>query len=175
MTRTKRSGQEGFTLLELLVVLCILICLIALLVPNLGLLLGKGKEVKAMNDCKRVGEAMATWAILNGSTLTPGYVGGLPPAIDVSQYDPIPFNTLQSLLIPTFISRVPELDPWGNPYQYFLDQGNPAGPAVALCASTGQDGQPNPISGTYTVTDFPVTDFNQEIIWADGNFVRWPR
>ncbi len=29
--------------------------------------------------------------------------------------------------------------------------------------------------GTYTVTAFDPTDYDQDIVWADGFFVRWPQ
>ena len=30
-------------------------------------------------------------------------------------------------------------------------------------------------SGSYTVAGFDPTDYDQDIVWADGFFVRWPQ
>jgi hypothetical protein len=30
-------------------------------------------------------------------------------------------------------------------------------------------------SGTYSVTSFDPTNYDQDIVWADGFFVRWPQ
>lgn len=162
-------GQRGFTLVELLVVACIVICLMTLVVPGVRIALGKSRVVRAMNDCKRVGDAMASWAILHGAAPSPTVADN---AIDLSNYTPIHTHHLRKLLVPDFLLRVPERDPWGNPYLYFLDEEDPHGPDVALCASGGEDG--NVEGGSYTIGPIPPTDFTQDLIWADGDFIRWP-
>jgi hypothetical protein len=31
------------------------------------------------------------------------------------------------------------------------------------------------VADDYTVTSFQPTDYDQDIVWADGFFVRWPQ
>lgn len=177
MKNVRRSlngrGQQGFTLFELLVVLCIVMCLFALLAPNVGLVLGKKKVTKAMNDCRRVGDAMASWIVLHGGA-PQSTVTGLPatPTIDTVNFTPITHADLQALLVPAYLPYVPQFDGWGHPYDYFLDQANPSSPDAVLCRSSGRDGISS--ASSYLIGTFDVTLFNEDIVWADGNFVRWP-
>jgi len=164
------SSQPGFTLFELVIVLFIILCLMALLVPHVGIVVSKARTVRAISDCKRVGDAMLTWVIVHGGAPTPTVVGD---AVDVGRYTPIDVDTLRSLLVPDYLVRVPDLDPWGHPYQYFLDERDPTGSDVALCASGGSDG--SLVSGAYTIGATDPADSTEDIVWADGNFIRWPQ
>ena len=65
------------------------------------------------------------------------------------------------------------LDGWKKDYQYFLDPNNPLNQQVMAIGSGGRDR--STISGTYTVAGFDPTDYDQDILWADGFFVRWPQ
>ncbi len=71
------------------------------------------------------------------------------------------------------MQEVPEKDGWGHAYQYYLNIKNPVAPQVMSIRSAGRDGQ---FSGTeYTVNGFNSDDFDQDIVWSDGYFVRWPQ
>lgn len=166
MRNVRGRGEQGFTLIELVATLIIIAGLLALLVPNVSLVLGKKQAVKAMNDCRRVGDAMACWILLNG-----GSPASSSPT-NVGNYSPVTRATLESLLVPKYLASVPERDGYGNLYEYFLDTANPTGLDAVLCRSSGRDGV---FAGpTYFTSTFPVSDFDQDIVWADGNFVRWP-
>ena len=49
----------------------------------------------------------------------------------------------------------------------------PLNQQVMLIGSGGRDR--SAVSGKYTVAGFDPTDSDQDIIWADGFFVRWPQ
>jgi hypothetical protein len=79
---------------------------------------------------------------------------------------------LTTILTPQYIQSIPVLDGWKNPYQYYLLTSNPHAAQVMLIRSLGRDGVAD--SDSYTVTSFDPTDYNRDIVWADGFFVRWP-
>ncbi|MFP5288928.1 MAG: hypothetical protein ACLGI9_24540, partial [Thermoanaerobaculia bacterium] len=66
-----------------------------------------------------------------------------------------------------------EKDGWGHPYEYYLNVENPLAPQVMGIRSPGRDGEFSAVS--YTVGPFDPYDFDEDIVWADGFFVRWPQ
>ena len=64
-------------------------------------------------------------------------------------------------------------DGWGHPLEYYLNTENPTAPQVMGIRSPGRDGTFS--GGRYTVGAFDPGDFDEDIVWADGTFVRWPQ
>jgi len=85
------SGQAGFTLVELLITVAIILTISAMAVPSLT----------AAIDAAKVGRAV-------------GDVGALET--EVAEYQAF-YNVLPNTLAD--IGRQTLLDPWGNPYQYY--------------------------------------------------------
>jgi prepilin-type N-terminal cleavage/methylation domain-containing protein len=171
---TQRNAEQGYTYWELMIVIAIIAILTALLLPNFSQLIGRSKELKTMNDCKRVGEAMAHWDLDNKGVPSSTFTG-TPPAITVSNFSPISTSALSTLLVPNYIYNVPILDEWKNPYLYYLKDFSPTSPNTLMCISLGRDGatQSTPLP-SYTINTFPTSDFDQDIVWADGSFIRNP-
>ena len=106
------------------------------------------------------------------NSATPGWFPFTFPGFDSSP-TAIDLSSLQALLTPQYIETIPVLDGWKKDYQYFLDPNNPLNQQVMLIGSGGRDR--STVSGTYTVAGFDPTDYDQDIVWADGFFVRWPQ
>ena len=70
---------------------------------------------------------------------------------------------------------VPERDGWGRTYDYQWS-GNPSSTPVLGIRSLARDGVegPNGSGGVYTIGPFLTSDYDQDIIWADGFFVTYP-
>lgn len=88
----------------------------------------------------------------------------------------ISLDELKKLLHPSdtffYIIEIPEKDAWGNPYEYRLKQGNAVlDPQVMVIRSPGRDGKYE--SSIYQTAPFPSDNFDADIVWADGFFVRW--
>ena len=78
------------------------------------------------------------------------------------------------------IQQVPALDAWRGPYEYSVttDVNDPnalqrrVGNIMGI-RSLGRDATLTG-SGTYTIGPFLSTDYDQDIVWADGYLVKYP-
>jgi hypothetical protein len=93
--------------------------------------------------------------------------------MDLAEYPEISRVDLQTILVPDYMQEVPELDGWGHPYEYYLNVANPLAQKVMGIRSPGRDGV---FAGSlYEVDGFDPNDFDQDIVWFDGFFARWPQ
>jgi general secretion pathway protein G len=86
----KTRNLQGFTLVELLVTMAIIVTLSAIAIPNLLAAINQAKTAKAVGDLRTVGNGVMEYELMNHAypdTLTQVGYGSL-------------------------------VDPWGNPYQY---------------------------------------------------------
>jgi prepilin-type N-terminal cleavage/methylation domain-containing protein len=166
-----RNRQKGFTLIELLIVVAIIGIIAALLIPNFLDALQKAKQKRTVADMRNTGTAMFSWLTDQVGAAAAGGSG----TVTMGQYVSISESYLDSTqgLVPQYMQDVPSLDGWKNSYTYYLNTDNPLAPQVMAIFSGGRNGG-NPGS-TYSVTSFEPTDYDQDIVWADGFFVRWPQ
>jgi hypothetical protein len=74
--------------------------------------------------------------------------------------------------VPNYMQVVPETDGWGHPYEFYLHEANPAASQALCVRSPGREGRFS--SREYEVSGFAPKSFDEDIVWADGHFVRWP-
>lgn len=131
-------------------------------------------QKRTVADIRNTGTAMFSWltdqvgAAAAGQSQTPD-----DKRFSLDSYPPLSRDELQEILVPSYIQKVPERDGWGNPYEYFLNVENPLEPNVMSIRSAGRDGRFSGID--YTATAFDPEDFDEDIVWSDGFFVRWPQ
>ncbi|HEX2465215.1 MAG TPA: prepilin-type N-terminal cleavage/methylation domain-containing protein [Thermoanaerobaculia bacterium] len=183
MRLAKRRGQKGFTLIELLIVVAIIGIIAAILIPNLLDALQKAKQKATVGDIRNIGTAWMSWVT---DQMSAAAAGQSTEPFDWTFGSPIEGTELAALLEaapsnPNFfyIQELPTDDGWGTPLEY-RGAFNPAGPydtllqnsRVIAIRSLGRDGSEE---GTdYTPGFFIGTDYDQDIVWSDGYFVRAP-
>lgn len=123
--------QNGFTLLEILVVVFILGILASLIVPSIMGRPDQARIIAAKNDVRTIVSALKLYRLDTGSYPETGQ--GLQALVTKPEAGRIPRNWKSG----GYIERLPE-DPWNEAYQYL----NPGVHGEIDVFSFGTDGQP---------------------------------
>jgi len=118
--------RSGFTLMELLVVVAILLVLTSVAVPLYMSYLERSKGGAAKSYAKILRQELMNFNVVNG---------GYPPENDWSAVSSLEVN--------------PPLDPWGNPFQWALTPSPDGQYAVPVVWSVGPNGDQGP-EGDYS-------------------------
>ncbi len=168
------TPRKGFTLIELLIVVAIVGIITAILIPNLLDSLQKAKQRSTMAEIRSVGEAWFSWltdevsAAAAGSAQTFAF-SALTETLEPSDLLDMLFESSSMF----YIRDVPARDGWGHPMEYAWS-GSPLSARVMGIRSLGRDGQPGPSANPYTLGPFTATRYDEDIVWLDGFFVRYP-
>jgi type IV pilus assembly protein PilA len=174
MLRRLRNRQHGFTLIELLIVVAIIGIIAALLIPNFLDALQKAKQKRTLGDSKSVGTAMFSWVTDMASAAAAG--ASATGDVNLGNFQSTTQADLATVLVSQYVQQVPVLDGWKHQYHYYCNYTNPlGGVGIIGVLSLGRDGLADAGSPTYTVTGFDPTDYDKDIVWADGYFVRSPQ
>jgi len=166
-----RQRHSGFTLIELLIVVAIIGILAALLIPNLLDALQKSKQKRTLADIRITGTAMMSWLSDQSSAAAAG--GTATSIVDMQVYVPITPDDLEQTLKPSYLQVVPDRDGWKQDFEFYLNTVRPSARYVMAIRSPGRDG--NYDAGTYAPGSFDPTDYDRDIVWTDGFFLRWPQ
>ncbi|MGB5247230.1 MAG: type II secretion system major pseudopilin GspG [Woeseia sp.] len=126
----RSSRQQGFTLIEIMVVVIILGILAAIVAPNVIGRVGDAQIAAAKQDLRGIENALKFYRLDNFSY--PSTEHGLQALVSRPN-DPNLRNWKQG----GYLDRMPK-DPWGNPYQYL----NPGNNGEVDIYTLGRDGRP---------------------------------
>ncbi|ATF09480.1 type II secretion system major pseudopilin GspG [Candidatus Enterovibrio altilux] len=126
----QRHRQQGFTLLEIMVVIVILGVLASLVIPNLLGNKDKADQQKAITDISVLEQALDMYKLDN--SVHPTTDQGLEALIKKPHSSPKPISYREG----GYIKRLPQ-DPWGNDYQFL----NPGEHSIIDIFTLGADHQ----------------------------------
>lgn len=149
------------------------------------------KQKQTMADIRTLGGALFSWltdqveatvAEQDAEKAQNGTAGEPPPRRNEEDTRTKTFNIqdnplvsrddLEDFLVPKYIAAIPETDAWGNPLEVRLNTDNLMAKTVMSIRSPGRKGYYG--GDEYKVEGFDPTDFDQDIVWIDGFFARWP-
>lgn len=136
--------QKGFTLIELLIVVAIIGIIAAIAIPNLLNAINRGRQKRTMADIRSLATAIESYAVDWNFYPTGASVGDLEP-----------------FLTPTYIRKLPRNDGWNNEL-------------IVTSTRTEYTVQSYAKNNAEDIALGVTTDFNSDIIYANGSFVQWP-
>lgn len=154
-------NRKGFTLIELLIVVAIIGIIVAIAIPNLLNAIQRAKQRRTMGDMRSIATAIESYAT--------DYNSYPPPAAQSVPFGPTSGTVgakLGTYIAPTYIKVLPLTDGWNS----WLRYGTGNNGANYFVQSGGRDGKYEDV----TVDAGQTTDFNNDIIFTDGQFVRYP-
>ena len=160
MRQNRKKAQNGFTLIELMIVIVIIGILATLLIPRIMERPEEARRIKAKVDIKTIESALKLYKIDTGNY--PTTEQGLEALMRKPDTPPVPKKWRDGGYLEG--DAVPK-DPWGNPYYYTASSSSGTGSLSGTSGrdyeitSYGHDGQPG---GTGRDADISSADLSKD-------------
>ena len=131
---------------------------------------------------RNVGTAMMSWLTDQIVDLPGDYYTASDAPVTPKQPEPLDWSDcpsvsaeeLEALLVPTYLLELPREDGWGNELEFCLERHDYSRSTLVVgIRSCGRDGVCQ--RADYVAGSFEALDFDEDLVWADGFFVRWPK
>ena len=130
-----------------------------------------GLQARALDEIRSIGRAMFAWSEDHPGPTAFAAQGEDAP-FDWSRCPAIAHRELAALLVPRYAETLPEVDPWGRPYDLCLDREGSASTYRIGVRTAGSDKRVD--DGSYLGGPFTPDRTTEDVVWIDGFFVRWP-
>ena len=132
----------------------------AVFIPNFLDALQKAKSKRTVADVRLIGTAVESYRV--------DHDGDVPAVRSIDE--------LAAVLEPEYLVTVPRTDGWKQPFVYvcWSPEADPERCDSYRLASGGRDGELEQDLGDYEEGSFATTDYDADIVYGDGAFVRWP-
>lgn len=125
-------------------------------------------QKQTVADIRETGTALYSWL----TDQVGAAAAGEGEMVDLGEFPAISHREVSKLLVPQYLPVVAERDGWGHPYEFRVNVADPLAKKVLAIRSPGRDGAFSVDS--YIQGGFEPDELDQDIVWADGFFVRWP-
>jgi len=169
--RRSQKEKKGFTAVELIVVVTIVGLIFIVLLPYYLDSLEKAKQRKTMANINSIGKAMLNWVTDQAGAAAAG--ASTTDVMDLDNFESVTHEELDAIMVPVYMAAIPNSDGWGTELDYYIKAVNFNDADTLAIRSAGKGGLFD--GTTYTMAPFVSTDYKQDIVWADGLFVRWPQ
>ena len=170
-----RRRQGGFSIIELVLVILIIGLVASILIPNLIDAIHKAKQRRTMAELRLIGTAWMSWLTDNAGASA----AGAQQLYRMTGFAQLDYEEIFGYLHPSdtffYLQDVPTHDAWGSQLDFYMNTDRLTDSQLLLCAAARDDNFEN-CNGTddIPIGPFVATNFDQDIIWADGFLVRWP-
>ena len=130
------------------------------------------RQRQTVRDMRSLATALFSWLNHEVEQGGVGHREIWKATIDAGDYPLISQEELEHLLVPRYIQRLPAEDGWGHPFEVRVKVNDVFSNHVYLIRSPGRDGEYS--TDSYLPGRFDEDKFDEDIVWADGSFVRWP-
>jgi len=170
-----RHRLRGFSIVELVLVILIIGLIASIMIPNLIDAIHKAKQRRTMGEMRLIGTAWMSWYTDHNSAAS----AGANQTYSVQGFDKLTYPQIYGYLHPTdtffYLQDVPSTDAWGSGLDFYMNPEAGSDRQLLLCAAA----RDNKFETCQEDTEIPIgpfigTDFDQDIVWADGFLVRWP-
>ncbi len=170
-----RGREHGFSIVELVLVVLIIGLVASIMIPNLIDAIHKAKQRRTMSELKLLGTAWMSWLTDQAASSA----AGAQQTYKVDGFNKLSYGQIYGYLHPSdtffYMQAVPNKDAWGSQLTYYQNSDPFTDQQLLLCAAA-RDDKYETCDGTKDIPigPFLATDFDQDIVWADGYLVRWP-
>lgn len=133
----------------------------AIVLPNFFSASEKGKQKRAMAEIRAIAAACSAYETDHGTYPATGHDTD-------SYYSLVDAEALRSLLEPSYIPKLPVLDPWGAPYSYGVSADGRE--FILLCGGSDKKVVLNAIPTVEAATHC----FEDDMVFENGRFLRYP-
>ena len=174
MWRRHRRGEKGFTLIELIIVVAMIGIIASITIPYFIDALHRAKQRRTMGELVLVGQAWMSWLTDQSGTAA----AGQGKTYDIGGFLEITYPEIFGYLHPStsffYMQEVPQKDAWGSTLRFWRNPNLRSDRVLVICASARDNIFETCDQTTFPIGPFESTDFDTDIVWADGGMIRWP-